>query len=92
MPNMTRYLPMLERILGHYGQKTEIEKCREECLELAQALEGYPMVFTHSDVVSEIADTLITATIAAHIFGEQAVVDAIEFKLRRQEARMEGES
>jgi len=87
MPDMTKYRPLLDCIRAHYGDAVQVEKCREECAELDSALMGYPDV-DRVDAVSEIADVLIMATQMAHLFGEAAVVQMIEYKLARQARRM----
>lgn len=87
MPDMTKYRPLLERIRAHYGDAVQVEKCREECAELDSALMSFPDV-DYTGAVSEIADVLITASHMAHLFGEAAVVQMIEFKLARQARRM----
>jgi NTP pyrophosphatase (non-canonical NTP hydrolase) len=88
MPDMTKYRPMLERIIARYGKQDQMAKCHEECHELANALEGYPRVETEGDVIFEIADVLIMATQMAYIFGESEVKLAIDYKLERQAKRM----
>ncbi len=80
--------------LRHYGDRSQADKCIEECRELDDALivwkRGGYMAHDCPGVLDEIADVIIMVEQMRIAFGAKAVDDRIAFKIERQRQRMQG--
>lgn len=76
--------------LDVFGTDAQIDKAIEECAELILALQHHKSGRS-ANVVTEIADVLITVGQMRLLFGEKAVDAEIEEKLDRLENRIVGE-
>jgi len=78
---------LLETILTTNSKRYNLEKCVEECLELAEVLmkkvlkEGGPKEPNVSAIIEELGDVQIRIWILSKMFGEGAVEDRIKYKL-----------
>jgi phosphoribosyl-ATP pyrophosphohydrolase len=86
----------MKKAIFWYGTKHQLNKCKEECLELVTAIYNYnqqaPEYVLKENtkvVVDEVADVLITAIQAASIIGVDDVIERIRFKLMRLDDRIE---
>lgn len=86
----------MEKAIFWYGTKHQLNKCKEECLELLTAIHNlnqpspdYVKNENNQVVADEIADVLITAIQAAKIIGMDEVADRIKFKISRLDNRIE---
>lgn len=76
--------------LDTFGIEHQVDKCIEECAELINALEKYRRGRALTpDVVTEIADVMITCVQMSIVFGRVAVVHEEARKLKRLEKRIE---
>lgn len=79
----------------HFGEDHQLEKLREELIELHQALTYYKKYPGDTErelaVIDELADVIITVTQGALIFGEQAVTERIKVKVNRLRGIIAGE-
>ncbi len=79
-------MSIYEQAVVHFGEKKQIRKMVEECIELSQALIHLPDgKSTQAECCDEIADVLIMAEQMKTIFGEENVRIAIDRKLKRLE-------
>ena len=89
---------LLNKIIAHYGQDSQITKCVEECAELTKAICDYRLEASYASpetlkeleysVREEIADVIIMAQQMALIFGEDKVERLIDYKLGRTARRI----
>lgn len=80
-------------ILKNYGHAAQMEKCVEECLELALALTHYRQGrVSADDVRSELADVSILLDQMALVFGVGSIEAEKRRKLDRTEERMREEN
>jgi len=91
-------LEIMKKAIVWYGIKNQLNKCKEECIELSTAIENYnepaPGYIHRSNtkaVADELADVFITAIQATKIIGVDAVIERINFKLSRLDDRIEGQ-
>lgn len=91
-----RGLEIMKKAIFWYGTKHQLNKCKEECMELVTAIHNYnqqaPDYVQKENskvVVDEIADVLITAIQAAKIVGVDEVIERIKYKLTRLDDRIE---
>lgn len=79
-----------ENALDTFGIEHQVDKCIEECAELINALEKYRRGRAlPPEVVTEIADVMITCAQMSIVFGRVAVVHEQARKLKRLEKRIE---
>ena len=80
------------RALQRWGADTQRQKAIEEASELAAALArdatGSATHDTEAEVISEVADVLITAVQMAEIYGVDAVIEALKAKAERLAGRL----
>lgn len=87
---LIRQEAICEDALDTFGIEHQMDKCIEECAELINALEKYRLGRALSpDVVTEIADVMITCVQMSIVFGRVAVVHEEARKLKRLEKRIE---
>ena len=91
-------LQIIQKAIVWYGTKHQLNKCKEECLELVTAIHNYnqqaPEYVQKENtkvVVDEVADVLITAIQAAKIIGVDEVIERIKYKLTRLDDRIENQ-
>lgn len=78
-----------QRALEVFGVENQIHKCREECLELQDALMNWILkiqsdrVYDKSEAIDEIADVWLTTLQMAHAFGIEKVIERLDFKVER---------
>jgi len=84
---------ILQQATNTWGIPAQIEMIKEECLELALALqklnqeeESYHEKYLN--VIDEIADVIIMVEQAQMIFSDTLINKAITFKMQRLEARL----
>ena len=70
-----------------YGTRHQMKKAIEEMGELIAALMRFPGRSTADDVITEIADVLITASQLALMFGESRVTEEVKRKIERLRER-----
>ena len=81
----------LKLAINIYGNSAQIRMAVEECAELTQVLMHFIRGrATKTEVAGEVADVLIMATQMRLIFGPEAVDAAIDAKMTRLQARMDG--
>lgn len=87
---LIREQAICEDALDTFGIEHQVDKCIEECAELINALEKYRWGRAlPPEVVTEIADVLITCAQMSIVFGRVAVVHEEARKLKRLEKRIE---
>lgn len=87
---LIRQQAICEDALDTFGVEAQIDICIEECAELINALEKYRRGRALTpDVVTEIADVIITCALMSIVFGPVAVVHEEARKLKRLEKRIE---
>lgn len=87
---LIREQAICEDALDTFGIEHQVDKCIEECAELINALEKYRRGRAlPPEVVTEIADVLITCAQMSIVFGREAVVHEQARKLKRLEKRIE---
>lgn len=87
MPEQSALFRRARRVLGDQSQ---VDKCIEECLELALALQHYKDgKMDEERVIQEIADAQITSTQMAQLFGESRVAAVRAQKLARLERHLD---
>jgi len=87
MPEQSALFRRARRVLGG---KSQVDKCIEECLELALALQHYKDgKMDEERVIQEIADVQITSTQMAQLFGESRVAAVRAQKLERLERHLD---
>ena len=87
---LIRERAICENALDTFGIEHQVDKCIEECAELINALEKYRRGRAlPPEVVTEIADVMITCAQMSIIFGRVAVVHEEARKLKRLEKRIE---
>lgn len=87
---LIREQAICEDALDTFGIEHQVDKCIEECAELINALEKYRRGRAlPPEVVTEIADVLITCAQMSIVFGRVAVVHEEARKLKRLEKRIE---
>lgn len=74
-----------------FGTRSQIWKSVEEMGELTTALMRFPDRGSVDDVITEIADVMITVSQLALMFGEKRVMDEVEYKIERLQSRIEQE-
>ena len=74
-----------------FGTRRQIWKSVEEMGELTTALMRFPDRGSVDDVITEIADVMITVSQLALMFGEKRVMDEVEYKIERLQSRIEQE-
>ena len=86
---LKKLLNICRNAITHYGWETEQRQACEEMGELIAALHQYRRgKISHEDVVSEIADVLVTTTELALIFGKEQVLQEVNRKLDRLQDRI----
>ena len=86
---LKKLLNICRNAITHYGWETEQRQACEEMGELIAALHQYRRgKISHEDVVSEIADVLVTTTELALIFGKDKVAQEVSRKLDRLQDRI----
>ena len=86
---LKKLLDICRKAIQHYGWETENRQACEEMGELIAALHQYRRgKISHEDVVSEIADVLVTTTELALIFGKDKVAQEVNRKLDRLQDRI----
>jgi NTP pyrophosphatase (non-canonical NTP hydrolase) len=81
--------PILDTLIETNSRRYNLEKCVEECLELAEVLmkkvlkEGGPKEPDNSAIIEELGDVQIRVWLLSKIFGESAVEDRIKYKLNK---------
>lgn len=86
---LKKLLNICRNAITHYGWETEQRQACEEMGELIAALHQYHRgKVSHEDVVSEIADVLVTTTELALIFGKDKVLQEVNRKLDRLQDRI----
>lgn len=86
---LKKLLNICRNAITHYGWETEQRQACEEMGELIAALHQYRRgKISHEDVVSEIADVLVTTTELALIFGKDKVAQEVNRKLDRLQDRI----
>lgn len=77
--------------LKYFGEKNQIKKCKEELFELILALPSQPPkgYKNKRHLAQEIADVKIMLTQLTEMLGKGLVAEALEFKLKRLEERMQ---
>ncbi len=84
---------ILHQAIAKYGRPHQIEKIKEECLELAleiqhmNDLEKNPEC-SEDKVIMEIADVKIMLAQADIMFDKKKVTDAVAYKLNRLKERL----
>lgn len=87
---LIREQAICEEALDTFGMEHQVDKCIEECAELINALEKYRRGRAlPPEVVTEIADVMITCAQMSIVFGRVAVVHEEARKLKRLEKRIE---
>lgn len=90
---LSRMKVLCSRILKHYGATHQLAKTNEELLELRREvlarLQGHPNT---DEMIDETADVLIMGVQMALLMGWDEVSKQIEYKLKRQEARIDWEN
>ena len=87
---LIRQQAICEDALDTFGVEHQMDKCIEECAELINALEKYRRGRALTpDVVTEIADVMITCVQMSIVFGPVAVAHEEARKLKRLEKRIE---
>lgn len=76
----------LQKIIKHYGEKNQIEKCCEEMKKLTFELNKN--VIDSELVIDEIADVIITTLQMALIFGFERVMNRVQYKISRTITRI----
>lgn len=86
---LKKLLNICRNAITHYGWEAEQRQACEEMGELIAALHQYRRgKISHEDVVSEIADVLVTTTELALIFGKDKVAQEVNRKLDRLQDRI----
>ena len=86
---------ILDKAIAHYGPDAQLNKCIEECLELALAISRHklnPSTETLTNIIDELADVSIMvaqATIIVQTIDDEQVQGRIDFKLNRLKNRMD---
>lgn len=85
---------LLNRAIYVWGNTNQVEMIKEECIELALALQKYNRVKgdkekQYNDIIDEIADVTIMIKQAHIIFPLKLINDRIDFKMKRLEKRLE---
>ena len=84
----------LELAVEIYGKENQIDKCIEEMAELTKALLKYrhsPSMLSSAHVHEELADVRIMVEQMYMIFGEDAMGNNIDYKIKRLAQRLHKE-
>lgn len=83
----------LNKVINFFGKTHQLEKAKEECLELAVSLQRYLKGGrdTEKDVIDEIADVSIMIQQLKLIFDSEKIDKRIEYKLERLENKINKE-
>lgn len=90
---MTIDQSILIRAIEKWGAASQLEMVKEECLELALALQKLNRIRNdreerHDAVIDEIADVIIMIEQVKLIFPIEKINERIEFKINRLEERI----
>jgi NTP pyrophosphatase (non-canonical NTP hydrolase) len=87
---MTNEKEILQTAIVLYGRQAQMDVAIEECAELINAIQKHRRGRVgDKEVIDEIADVRIMTEQLAIIFGEEEVEARRQYKLARQQARME---
>lgn len=87
------YKSILDEMIHEWGEKSQIEKCIEECSELIKALCDLKNKRPHSirNVISELADVSFTVDQISNIVGFDKVQEIKNYKFGRTISKLDGE-
>jgi NTP pyrophosphatase (non-canonical NTP hydrolase) len=81
--------PVIKKAIDRFGGNCQLDKCEEECLELALALKHKDRGIKELDnVAEEIADVMLTVLQAREIVGKDIVDQWLDLKIKRLWARI----
>jgi len=87
---------LYRRAIKQWGRQSQIEMIKEECIELALALQKLNRVGgralsveRYHAVIDEIADVEIMIEQAHHLFDSDKIQEVKEYKIKRLQARLE---
>lgn len=86
------HLEILRKAIDKYGIESQTSMIKEECLELALAIQRFDRNKTPENVdniIDEIADVTIMMEQAKMLFSANLIQERIEFKMKRLEKRLE---
>lgn len=81
--------------VAHYGNRSQLEKAEEECLELALALQRLKSSadrVTRQEIITEVADVQIMLYQVLMIIGCEDFEEELEYKVKRLKQRLEDET
>ena len=84
---------LLQQAIDKWGTDAQIEMIKEECLELALAIQKYSRVNVdkterYDDIIDEIADVKIIIKLSEKLFPKDLINERVDYKMNRLKERL----
>ncbi len=84
---------LLQKAIDTWGVDAQVEMIKEECLELALAIQKFARVRgdktkKYNDIIDEIADVKIMIEQAQKIFSQDLINQRVDYKMNRLKDRL----
>jgi len=96
MENESGYIDdkLLQQAIHKWGASAQVEMIKEECLELALAIQKYSRIrgdktVKYNNIIDEIADVKIMITQAQKLFPKDLIDSRVDFKMDRLKERLD---